>query len=84
MMSDYSISYSTGWYSVSPGFAWWHRTIPDVDTVKQGKETKRRRPNKKENVICGGFFGWNFFDLVAKVCTFGEANCLFLKWQNAY
>jgi len=41
MMSDYSISYSTGWYSVSPGFAWWHRTIPNVDTVKQGKETKR-------------------------------------------
>ena len=40
-MSDYSIRYSTGWYSVSPGFAWWYRPIPNVDTVKQSQETKR-------------------------------------------
>ncbi len=40
-MSDYSIRYSTGWYSVSPGFAWWHRPVPNVDTVKQSQETKR-------------------------------------------
>ena len=41
MMSDYSISYSTGWYSVSPGFAWWHRPVPNVDTIKQSQEAKR-------------------------------------------
>ena len=40
-MSDYSIRYSTGWYSVSPGFAWWHRPVPNVDTIKQSQETKR-------------------------------------------
>ena len=40
-MSDYSIRYSTGWYSVSPGFAWWHRPIPNVDTIKQSKEAER-------------------------------------------
>ena len=40
-MSDYSIRYSTGWYSVSPGFAWWYRPIPNVDSVKQSEETKR-------------------------------------------
>lgn len=40
-MSDYSISYSTGWYSISPSFAWWHRPVFHVDTVKQSKEAKR-------------------------------------------
>ena len=40
-MSDYSIHYSTGWYSVSPGFAWWHRPVPNVDAIKQSKEAKR-------------------------------------------
>ena len=40
-MSDYSIHYSTGWYSVSPGFTWWCRPFPNVDTIKQSEETKR-------------------------------------------
>ena len=40
-MSDYSIHYSTGWYSVSPGFTWWCRPVPNVDTIKQSEETKR-------------------------------------------
>jgi|TARA_R110002012_G_scaffold244510_2_gene419225 hypothetical protein len=40
-MSDYSIRYSTGWYSISPGFAWWCRPVPNVDTVKQSQETER-------------------------------------------
>ena len=40
-MSDYSIRYSTGWYSISPGFAWWYRSVPNVDTIKQSQETKR-------------------------------------------
>jgi len=40
-MSDYSIRYSTGWYSISPGFAWWHRPVPNMDTIKQSKETER-------------------------------------------
>jgi len=40
-MSDYSISYSTGWYSVSPSFAWWYRPVPNVATIKQSQETER-------------------------------------------
>ena len=40
-MSDYSIGYSTGWYSVSPSFAWWCRPVPNVDTIKQSQETER-------------------------------------------
>ncbi len=40
-MSDYSIRYSTGWYSISPGFAWWYRPIPNVDPVRSSQETKR-------------------------------------------
>jgi hypothetical protein len=40
-MSDYSIRYSTGWYSISPGFAWWYRPVPNVDTIKQSQETER-------------------------------------------
>lgn len=39
--SDYSIGYSTGWYSVSPSFAGWCRPVPNVDTINQSKETKR-------------------------------------------
>jgi len=40
-MSDYSINYFTGWYSVSPSFAWWNRPVPNVDTIKQSQEAKR-------------------------------------------
>jgi len=40
-MSDYSIRYSTGWYSISPGFAWWYRPVPNVATIKQSQETER-------------------------------------------
>ena len=40
-MSDYSIYYSTGWYSVSPSLTWWNRPVPNVDTINQSKETER-------------------------------------------
>ena len=40
-MSDYSINYSTGWYSCSPSFARWHRPVPNVDSIQQSQETKR-------------------------------------------
>ena len=40
-MSVYSINYSSGWYSISPGFAWWHRPVPNVDTIKSSQETER-------------------------------------------
>ena len=40
-MSVYTVSYSTGWYSVSPSFAWWCRPVPNVDTIKQSQETER-------------------------------------------
>ena len=47
-MSDYSISYSTGWYSISPSFAWWHRPVFHVDTVKQSKEAEQRKKLKNQ------------------------------------
>tara|TARA_R110002110_G_scaffold46424_1_gene140328 strand:- start:552 stop:752 length:201 start_codon:yes stop_codon:yes gene_type:complete len=48
-MSDYSSNYSTGWYSVSPSFAWWCRPVPNVDTIKQSQETERvAQKNKRE------------------------------------
>ena len=57
-MSDYSIHYSTGWDSVSPGFTWWNRPVPNVDTINQSKETKRvaqknklKEKKDKERVI---------------------------------
>jgi hypothetical protein len=40
-MRGYSIRYSTGWYSISPGFAGWCRPVPNVDTIKQSQETER-------------------------------------------
>ena len=40
-MSVHTVNYSTGWYSISPGFAWWCRPVPNVDTVKQSQETER-------------------------------------------
>tara|TARA_R100000406_G_scaffold15675_2_gene9713 strand:- start:2468 stop:2662 length:195 start_codon:yes stop_codon:yes gene_type:complete len=39
-MSDYSI-YSTGWYSVSPGFTWWYNNPVRLAELKARSEAKR-------------------------------------------
>ena len=40
-MSDYSIHYSTGWYSVSPAFAWWNFDAHRVAAIKTRREAER-------------------------------------------
>ena len=39
-MNDYSI-YTTGWYSVSPAFAWWNFDAHRLATIKARKEATR-------------------------------------------
>jgi hypothetical protein len=39
-MSDYS-SYSTGWYSISPAFAWWNFDAHRVAALKARREATR-------------------------------------------
>ena len=39
-MSDYSV-YSTGWYSVSPAFAWWNFDAHRVAALKARREAAR-------------------------------------------
>jgi len=39
-MNDYSI-YSTGWYSVSPGFTWWYNNPVRLAELKARSEAKR-------------------------------------------
>ena len=39
-MSDSSI-YSTGWYSVSPAFAWWNFDAHRVASIKARREATR-------------------------------------------
>lgn len=39
-MSDYNI-YATGWYSVSPAFAWWNFDAHRVAEIKARREATR-------------------------------------------
>ena len=39
-MSDYGI-YATGWYSVSPAFAWWNFDAHRVAAIKARREAAR-------------------------------------------
>ena len=39
-MSD-SINYSTGWYSISPAFAWWNFDTRRVAEIKARREAAR-------------------------------------------
>ena len=39
-MSD-SYSYSTGWYSVSPSFAWWNNNVHRMVEIKARREAAR-------------------------------------------
>ena len=39
-MSD-PINYATGWYSISPAFAWWNFNVHRMDTLKARREAAR-------------------------------------------
>jgi len=39
-MNDYG-SYATGWYSISPAFAWWNSNVHRLDTLKARREAAR-------------------------------------------
>ncbi len=39
-MSDYGI-YATGWYSVSPAFAWWNFNVHRMAEIKARREAAR-------------------------------------------
>ena len=51
-MSDYG-TYATGWYSVSPAFAWWNFDAHRVAAIKARREaariTKEDKQQKKDN-----------------------------------
>ena len=51
-MSDNSI-YTTGWYSVSPAFAWWNFDANRVAAIKARREAERiaekDKQQKKDN-----------------------------------
>ena len=51
-MSDNGI-YSTGWYSVSPAFAWWNFDVHRVAAIKARREAARvveeDKREKKDN-----------------------------------
>ena len=51
-MNDYG-SYATGWYSVSPAFAWWNFNVHRLAEVKARREAARvieeDKRQKKEN-----------------------------------
>jgi len=49
-MSDYSI-YSTGWYSVSPAFAWWNFDSNRVAQIKARQEATRVAKEKQRKTI---------------------------------
>ena len=36
-----SIDYSTGWYSVSPAFAWWNYNVHRLAEIKARREAER-------------------------------------------
>ena len=35
------INYSTGWYSISPAFAWWNFNVHRLAEIKTRKEAER-------------------------------------------
>ena len=46
-MSD-PINYATGWYSISPAFAWWHPNVHRMDTLKARREAARIAEEDKQ------------------------------------
>jgi hypothetical protein len=58
-MSD-PINYATGWYSISPAFAWWHPNVHRMDTLKARRDAARiaeedkQQKNKNSEKIAEG------------------------------
>jgi DNA-binding helix-hairpin-helix protein with protein kinase domain len=50
-MNDHRI-YATGWYSVSPSFAWWNHNVHRMAEIKARREAKRvtEEAKQKENI----------------------------------
>ncbi len=48
-MSDYSY-YSTGWYSISPSFAWWNSGFYPLAKIKARKEAERIAERKQNEM----------------------------------
>ena len=46
-MSD-PINYATGWYSISPAFAWWNFDVHRVAAVKARREAARVAEENKQ------------------------------------
>ena len=46
-MSD-PINYATGWYSISPAFAWWNSNVHRMDTLKARREAERIAEEDKQ------------------------------------
>jgi len=47
-----SINYSTGWYSISPAFAWWNFDAHRLATLKARREAERIiEENKREKKV---------------------------------
>ena len=49
-MSDNSI-YATGWYSVSPAFAWWNFDAHRVAAIKARREAARIANEEQRKII---------------------------------
>ena len=51
-MNDYN-NYSTGWYSISPAFAWWNFNVHRMAEIKARREAARvveeDKQQKKDN-----------------------------------
>ena len=46
------INYSTGWYSISPAFAWWNNNAHRLAEIKARRETERiiEEDKRKEKI----------------------------------
>jgi hypothetical protein len=49
-MCDYGI-YSTGWYSVSPAFAWWNFNTDRMAQIKARQEAARVIKEKQRKIV---------------------------------
>jgi hypothetical protein len=45
-------NYATGWYSISPAFAWWHNNPHRVAQIKASREAARvAEENKRQKKV---------------------------------
>ena len=50
-MSDYTTNYSTGWYSISPAFAWWNFNTHRLAEIKARREATRITDKEQRKAI---------------------------------